>query len=178
MSDGYGMDSSTQDPVVWCVWVPVAMSHHARLSKRDDTSTGTATRVARCGSLMEGLRWIGPPERKTLRTREMFVLLCVWCCSRLSWTCLALCYVQSFYSLRLVSYTMTQGPTGGPRVVETPYHRALMARSSKCCLQRRGVRPVLSSCHIAYGSSIALFCRDALHYCGVSRVGNRAGAAL
>jgi hypothetical protein len=26
------------------------------MSKRDDTFTGTATRVARCGSLLEGLR--------------------------------------------------------------------------------------------------------------------------
>jgi hypothetical protein len=35
------------------------------------------------------------------------------------------------YSSRTGSYTMTQGPTGGPRVVESLYSRALLAKSSK-----------------------------------------------
>jgi hypothetical protein len=32
MFGGDGMDSSTQLPVVSCVWVPAALSYHARLS--------------------------------------------------------------------------------------------------------------------------------------------------
>jgi hypothetical protein len=36
-----------------------------------------------------------------------------------------------FYSSRPASYTVTQGPTGGPRVVGSLYSRALLARSSK-----------------------------------------------
>jgi hypothetical protein len=70
-----------------------------------DTSTSTATRAARCGSLLEGLRsleladmeevrwtqgftWFGPPESNILRPWEMCALLCVWCYLRLSSTCL------------------------------------------------------------------------------------------
>jgi hypothetical protein len=59
-----------------------------------DTSTGTATRVAHCGSLLEGLpslalqlwmkqgghdfTWFGPPEHNTLCPRDEIVLLCVF----------------------------------------------------------------------------------------------------
>jgi hypothetical protein len=32
MSDGDGMDPSTQVPVVRCVWVPVTLSYHGRHS--------------------------------------------------------------------------------------------------------------------------------------------------
>jgi hypothetical protein len=36
-----------------------------------------------------------------------------------------------FYRSRLGSYTVTLGPTGGPRVVGSPYSRAVPARTSK-----------------------------------------------
>jgi hypothetical protein len=55
-----------------------------------DTSTGTAVRAVRCGSLLEGLRlsyaqarwtqvftWFGPPDRNTLRPQEL--LYCYMC---------------------------------------------------------------------------------------------------
>jgi hypothetical protein len=64
--------------------------------------TSTATRAARCGSFLEGLRtlalqlwmkqgghddvtWFGPVERKTLHPREEFVLLCVFFKLALNW---------------------------------------------------------------------------------------------
>jgi hypothetical protein len=37
----------------------------------------------------------------------------------------------TFYSLRLGSYTVTQGLTGGPRVVGSLYSRTLPSKSSK-----------------------------------------------
>jgi hypothetical protein len=69
--------------------MPPYLEH--QISKRDDTSTSTATRAAHCGSLLEGLSlsyaqarwaqgfftWFGLAEHNTLRPQEMFVLLCV-----------------------------------------------------------------------------------------------------
>jgi hypothetical protein len=51
----------------------------------------------------------------------------------------------AFYSSMSDSYTVTQGPTGGPRLVGSLYSRTLMAMSSKCCLQRCGHA---WSCHL------------------------------
>jgi hypothetical protein len=84
----------------------------------------------------------------------------------------------AFYSSRPGSYTVTQGPTGGPKVVESLYSRALSARSSKLCLQQHGY---VRSCHPAtlYSvSSMSPCCRVTLHYSNVRRVVNRDDVAL
>jgi hypothetical protein len=53
-------------------------------------------------------------------------------------TYLVLASSQAFYSSRPDSYNETQGLTGGPEAGKTLCSRALMATSSKCCLQWRG----------------------------------------
>jgi hypothetical protein len=74
--------------------------------------------------------WFGPPQHNTLRPREMVVLLCV----ALFKAKLNLSHSVStrpFIAQGLGSYTVTQDPTGGPKVVESIYGRALPARCSR-----------------------------------------------
>jgi hypothetical protein len=74
------------------------------MSKDDDTSTGTATILAHCGLLLEGLRFY----------------VC-WCCIavcvslfklELNLSCFGSCL--TFYSSRSASYMKTWDPIGGP----------------------------------------------------------------
>jgi hypothetical protein len=78
--------------------------------------------------------WFEPPERNTL---------CSWreCCITVRVTLfnsqlnLVFCVVYwAFYSSKPGSYNITQGLTGGLRVVRSLYSGALTVRSSKCCL--------------------------------------------
>jgi hypothetical protein len=69
--------------------------------------------------------------------RKSCIIMCVALFkAELNLVSLANCLV--FYISRLGSYTVTQGPTGGPRVVGFLYRKTLPARSNKWCLQRRG----------------------------------------
>jgi hypothetical protein len=135
------------------------------LSKRDDTFTGTATRVARCASLLEGLgllssqlmgqaRWTrgflhGSGRRSIAPYVHERSCIAVWVnlfkllLDLPKIACLNSVPAQSLYSSRSGSYIVTLASTCGPRWLE-PYtiSRVLMARCSKWCL--RGVGCVLS----------------------------------
>jgi hypothetical protein len=66
--------------------------------------------------------WFELPERNTLRAQRGLLYCCVWCCSSLELNLVAPVVCSSFYSLRSGSYTVTQGPIGGPRIVESLYN--------------------------------------------------------
>jgi hypothetical protein len=52
---------------------------------------------------------------------ESVVLQCVWCCSSWELNFIAPVIHPDFYSSSTGSYTVTQGPTSGPRVNEIIY---------------------------------------------------------
>jgi hypothetical protein len=100
-----------------------------QMSKRDDSSTGTATRAARCGLLLVELgfsyaqaRWTQgflsgsgrPPERKTLRP---LMLYCCVCLFKLELNMSCFSAWPTFYRSRSASYMKNRGLTGGPKVV-------------------------------------------------------------
>jgi hypothetical protein len=64
------------------------------------------------------------------RERELYCCVCVTL-FKAELNLFAPAVPPVFYSSRLDSYTMTQGPTGSPRVVGSLHSRALLARSSK-----------------------------------------------
>jgi hypothetical protein len=103
-----------------------------------DTSTSTATRAAHYGSLLEGLRSLRIELRKKhggyedLRGSgyrsvisyvhgESVVLLSVRCSSWEFYLVAPVVY-QAFYSQGSGSYTVIQGPTGGPTIVGSLYN--------------------------------------------------------
>jgi hypothetical protein len=68
--------------------------------------------------------WFGPPKRNTLGPQRGLLYCYVWCCFSLELNlpkraCLNLSSTRFFYSSRSDSYSVTQGPTGGPRMVES-----------------------------------------------------------
>jgi hypothetical protein len=70
--------------------------------------------------------WIVIPY---IHGRESCIVVCVAVKAELNLS--APVVRPTFYSLRPSSYTMTQGPTRSPMVVESLYGRTLLARSSK-----------------------------------------------
>jgi hypothetical protein len=63
--------------------------------------------------------WFGPPEHNTLCPQSVCNVVQVWGRTYLKEHCLNLLSARFFYSSRSGSYIVTQGPIGGPRVVES-----------------------------------------------------------
>jgi hypothetical protein len=112
-----------------------------------DTSIGTATRVAHCGSFVggglglsdvsyrgtrwrRGFTWFGPSERNTLRLRENGSYIAV-CCSSVGIALVILTFAWPLLAQGHDKYNVTQGPKGCPGVVGSLRTRALPAWCSK-----------------------------------------------
>jgi hypothetical protein len=112
-----------------------------------DTSTGTATRAVRCGSLLErawlaqgisyeetqwtrGFMWFRPPERNALRPRENGSCIAV-CCSSVGFALVILTFAWPLIAQGHGKYNVTQGPTCGPEVVGSLRTQVLHAWCSK-----------------------------------------------
>jgi hypothetical protein len=76
--------------------------------------------------------WFGSLERNTLHQweRKLYCCVCVLL-FKAELNLVSPTVRPAFYSSRSSSYTTTQGPIGGPRMVGSLYSRALLARSRK-----------------------------------------------